>query len=72
MEAPREPKRGVRKFDLPTTERPGAVGKGREGVNPSPEIGIGFKTKRIGFLLEVLHASRHKASADILYIVYNI
>ena len=39
LEAPRELKRWGKKFNPPAAERFGALGKGREGVNPSPEIG---------------------------------
>ena len=53
MEAPRLPKRGPREFDPRTTERPRAVGKGREGVNPFPGTG------NWGFMKD-LHAMRPK------------
>ena len=39
LEAPREPKRGATEFDAPAAPWSGALGKGGEGVNPSPEIG---------------------------------
>ena len=39
LEAPRVAKRGARHSGPPAAQRARAVGKGREGVNPSPEIG---------------------------------
>ena len=52
---------GTRHSRTPTTQRAGAVGRGRGGEIPSPGTGglgdLGLKS--------VLHALRHKAPADL-------
>ena len=53
------PKGGISNSNAPTTQRPGAVGRGRGGEIPSPGTG-GFGD--LG-LERALHALRHKASA---------